>query len=483
MIFFQLSFRRVLLVLGALLLVSCANKATVRLEKLAKPAEQGNYVAAVEAVRKGQSSLYGSNSEYLYEFDLGLLFHYQGQWDSSIVHLAKAEQILEDLYALSVSNEALAILTNDNARPYRSRPYEEVWMQEMQILNYLAKGDRDGALVQVRRSQIAMQALQQKDNEKYHDDGAIRYISALAYEQGGASDDALISYFKTLEAYQQGNVSLPAQVHAVSWYNLRTGGRESDLAAVGFGAPASEAEAERLAQAGQEIVVVGYAGRGPVLDELRFWGTYVRDGLLVFHYKDPETGKEITDAWPAPGLPSGELAKAEKGQSSQSGTTLHINFAIPQMARRSSVSETFAVRVNSEYKGRTEAIADVQDLLARNLSEDRTAVITRTVIRVALRTIAAQTAKNQMQTDNPWVNLLTNVGADILADQLEEADLRVGLFLPRTLQMVRIPVAPGSHAVTVDVLDPSGRKIGEQAFEGVQVRKGQKTFLFVPSLR
>lgn len=467
--------RRALPLVGALLLVSCANKSLVRLEKLAKPAEQGNYVAAEAAVRKNQSDLYGSNSEFLYEFDLGLLLHYQGKWDSSIVHLGKAEKILEDLYARSVTNEALAILTNDNARPYRSRPFEEVWLQEMQILNYLAKGDRDGAVVQVRRAHIALQALQQKDADKYNDDGSFRYLAALAYEQQGDSpDDALISYFKTLQAYKNASVPLPPQVHEVAWHQLKTGGRESDLVGIGFGAPASESDAVELAQTGSEIVVVGYAGRGPVLDELRFWGTYVRDGLLVFHYSDPETGKEITQALPAPGLPPG---------SSQSGTTLHINFATPKMAKRSSVSESFAVRVNDKLVGRTEALADAQGLLAKNLEDERTAVITRTVIRVAVRTFAAQKAKEKLQTGNPLLNLLINIGTDVGADQLEEADLRIGLFMPRTLQLTRIPVAPGSHDVTVDVLDASGRKIGEQSYQKVSVRKGQKTFLFVPSLR
>jgi len=468
-------FGRTLLVLGALLLVSCANKSMVRLEKLYKPAEQGNFTAAIEGVRQNQSDLYGDNSEFLYEFDLGVLYHYQGEWDSSIVHLAKAEKILEELYARSVTNEAAALLTNDNARPYRSRPFEEIWMQEMQVLNYLAKGDADGAVVQVRRAHIALQALQQKDPDKYHDDGAFRYIAALAYEQvGDAPDDALISYYKTLEAYKSGIVPLPSQVHGISWHRLKNGGRESDLASIGFGPPASEENATALANSGSEIVVVGYAGKGPVLDELRFWGTYVRDGVLVFHYKDPETGKEVTDAWPAPGLPPG---------SSQSGTTLHINFAIPKMARRAALTESFAVRVGSELMGRTEAVSDLQNMLARNLEDEKTATITRTVIRVAVRTFAAQTAKEKLNTGNPWLNLLINIGADVGADQLEEADLRIGLFMPKTLQMTRIPASPGTHSVVIDVLDASGRKVGEQTFENVKVRAGKKTFLFIPSLR
>lgn len=465
------------------LLVSCANKSLVRLEKLSKPAAEGHFQEATLAVQEGQDDLYGSNSEFLYAFDLGVLFHYQGMWDSSLVYLSKAENILEELYARSVTNEALSVMTNDNLRPYRGRPFEELWMHQIQILNYLAKGDQDGAVVQVRRAQLAMQALEQKDSEKMNDAPSLRYVSALAYEQQGAIDDALISYFKTLQGFEKTHTPFPPQAYEFAWHQLQKGGRSSDLSESQWAAPASLMQAEQLDELGSEIVVVGYAGQSPVLDELRFWGTYVRDGVLVFHYNDPETGKQITDAWPAPGLPSSELSKAERGQNTRSGTTLHINFAIPKLSPRASVTESFAIRLNSQFVGQTEPLAHVHAQLARNLEEEKTAVITRTVIRVALRTLAAQTAKNQIQTSNPLLNLLTNIGTDVLSDQLEEADLRVGLFLPKTLQMARIPVAPGTHDLTLDVLDAHGRKIGEQSFKEVSVRPGQKTFVFIPSLR
>lgn len=470
---------RVLAVVGALLLMSCANKSMVRLEKLAKPAEEGKYEAALDAVRDGQDDLYGDNSTFLYEFDMGLLFHYNNQWDSSIVHLANAEKILEELYAVSVTNTAVATVTNDNARPYRSRPFEIAWMHSMQILNYLAKGNEDDAVVQVRRAQIALQALEQQDPGAFHDEGSLRYIAAMAYEQQGASDDALISYLKAMQAYgKDASVTMPGQVFDVSWNQLKAGGRESDLAPFDVANPPTPDKTAGLGESASELVLVGYAGRGPVLDELRFWGTYVRDGVLVFHYKDPESGKEITDAWPAPILPSAQ------GGGSGSGTTLHINFAIPKMLKRPSVTGSFAVRDTAAgYLGHTEAVADVQNLLGQALSDERKATITRTVIRVAIRTLAAQTAKNQVRTDNPLINLLTNIGTDVFADQLEDADLRTGLFFPQTLQMLRLPMQPGVHDVTIDVLDQAGRKIGEQTYSGIQVRKGRKTFLFVSSLR
>ena len=86
-----------------------------------------------------------------------------------------------------------AILTNDNVRPYRARPFEILLMYQYQILNYLAIGDLDGALVEVRRAQLAMERLYQKDKDKVNDSGWLRYLSAIVYEMSGEHDDAAIS--------------------------------------------------------------------------------------------------------------------------------------------------------------------------------------------------------------------------------------------------------------------------------------------------
>ena len=81
-----------------------------------------------------------------------MLYHYAGNNKESIKNFEKAEQVYEDLYTKSVTNEAAAIVTNDNVRPYRARPFEVLLMYQYQILNYLAIGDLDGALVEVRRA-------------------------------------------------------------------------------------------------------------------------------------------------------------------------------------------------------------------------------------------------------------------------------------------------------------------------------------------
>ena len=267
--------RLFLLLLSTILFSACANKSMTRYEALAPALEKKGFEGAIEKVVKEEKDLYGSNSQFLYYFDLGVLHHYNRNFDESIKNLAKAEKIYEDLYTKSVTNEAAALATNDNVRPYRARPFELLTMYQFQILNYLAKMDIDGALVEVKRSQIAMNALYQKDKDKVNDNGLLRYLSALVYELDGSVDDAAISYVNTVKAYKEGKLSLPGEVLEFVTESLKRNERENQLNSLNVSIPPGTPKATAVQELGQEIVVVGYAGHSPILGELYMQGTFV----------------------------------------------------------------------------------------------------------------------------------------------------------------------------------------------------------------
>ena len=118
-----------------------------------------------------------------------------------------------------------------------------------------------------------------------------------------------------------------------------------------------------------------------------------------------------------------------------------------------------------------------------NLKDDFAATMTRTAIRVVLRTIAAQAAKKAMKPDNALINFFTSIGTDVAQSQLEKADLRIALFLPNSFQMTRIPVEPGSHQVTVAAEGDAGNTVKVYDFGSVSVKKGEKKFIFVPAVK
>lgn len=427
---------RSLFLLCALLLASCASPSKLRDEKIGKPVEAGSYSTAISNIEKDKKKLYNTEDAFLFEFDLGILHHYNQDYEKSIRHFANAEGILDDLYTRSVTNEAAALLSNDNVRPYRSYPFEIQWLHKIQILNYLALGEIDGAAVQSRRALLAMQSLSEKEGDSFNESAALHYLIALSFERQKSDDDARIAYDNARKLFS--NSSFTPKL------------------------------AEEVPENEQEIIVVGYAGVSPVLAENKFWGTYA-SGLILLHYKDANGGSQ-TLSLIAPGIGD--------------GTTTTIQFAVPKMVDRPSQTTAFSVSVN-ESATITEPIANTRLSLKSDLESGESTMLLRTATRVILRTIAANKAKEKMASaaGGGAAGLLLSLGTDVATYAIENADLRLGTAMPLTLQMIRIPVEPGKHAVKIDVLDNYGRKTDTFLELNVNVKKGEKVFLFAPSLR
>ena len=429
----------ILILSFAIFLASCASPARLRAENVSKTASVGNYQAAIENIEKNKKKLYNSEDSFLLEFDLGVLHHYNQNFKESIKHFAYAEQIMEDLYSRSVTNEAAALLTNDNIRPYRPYPFEIQWLYQTQILNYFALGEIDEAVVEARRALLAIQSLQEKEADKFNESGTLQYLIALSYEWQKSEDDARIAYDNAKKSFANlGYIpKLAVQV------------------------PKNE----------QEIIVIGYTGLSPILEENRFWGTYVPNEALFLHYKDAN-GQSQTVL----------LAAMNLGGSDFSGRTLTIQFAIPKMVERESQNSIFAISVNGNSKT-AEIFSNTKNSIQKDLENNQTSMLIRTAGRVILRTIAANKAKSKINTGNGFADLALNIGTDLATGAIENADLRLGSALPETIQILRIPVEPGKHSVKIDILDKYGRKTGSFEEQVVNVKKGGKAFIFAPALK
>ncbi len=462
---------------------SCTTRSMRRIEKLADSTVENDFLSAIDIIRKNPK-LYGKTSLFLYHMDIGALFHYAGMYDSSTVHLQQASDIFNDLFARSITNEAVAVLTNDNIRPYRSKPYELVMLHEFLASNYLAKNNVDEALVETRQVQLMFDEWKRKNRsgEKYDSDGMFHYLSSIAYDAAGETSDAMISLYHSVKAFQEGPVALPTGLAPLARHLFMLNGRDDDIKLLNLSQPV-DSRAKEFTNHETEIVVIGYAGRGPVLEEQSWWGTWVKDGLLVVHHTGTN-GEEETMTLPAPSLPASELRKAEKGQKTKSGTTFHIKFALPALRTVPAKTRNFSVTCSgSEQKYTSVPFNNLDEQAQKYLDDTRGATVARTVVRVVLRTIAAQRAKAQIQTGSTAANLLLNIGTDILADQLEKADIRGCFLLPKEVHIVRIPVPAGTHTVEVAAKNADGAVLRTEVYRDITVANHQKKFVFCSSFK
>jgi len=458
-----------------LMLASCATKAQVRHKAMDSAFDGGDFIAMADSLKRNSKKLYGENGAFLFHMDLGVLYHYSGQYSESGKHFQQAAEIYHDLFTRSVSNEAAALLTNDNARPYRSKPYELTTLHQFAALNFMAAGDFDGALVESRKAQLLFnewERLGAKDG-KYHTDGMFHLMSSLAYERTDEPDNSLISLYKSVDAYKKGPVALPPEVEGFAYDRLMAGDRENDVTALGI---SSKGGANKWdAQQGQaEIVVVAYAGRGPNLVEENWYGTYIQGGRLQIHTR-PKEGVRLTLEIPAPPLPAGKGGPGQK---------VDVKISLPKLRNDVSRTSHFTGYLeDSDDTVESVVVNDFEKQAKKALDDAWGDIVARTVVRMIVRTLAANETKNRTQTSSPLLNVLTSVATDIATDQMERADTRMCFLLPQRIHVMRFPVEPGTHSVTLNAHDRSGRIMEHKTFDNIEVKRGEKKVLLHHSFR
>jgi hypothetical protein len=409
---------------------------------------QGRYTNAIQGVRANHKA-YGDKSEVLYNLDMGLLYHYAGQPDSSNAYLFAAEKEIEDLYTKSVSLAAASMLLNDNVLPYEGEDFEKVLVNVFLALNYAEKGEPDEALVEARKVDLKLRQYTKRyeGKNKYQEDAFIRYIAGVLYETGGEINDAFISYRKAYDAYE--TYAKEYGTHAprfllndlVRTATLLSFDEEAETYRSLGGAPYRGTGRDSAS-----IVLVAYAGKGPIKAE-------VRPSVTI-----PDT----------------------------SGTLHTFQIALPKFLPRYNGNRryTMAVRPAGETREAVRTDSDVAEnvtAIAAGTLEDRLSLIyLKSGGRALLKFLAAEKAKAELRkNDDKALNILGSLAVDLIVGATEQADVRSWRTLPAEVHLARVTLPPGKYTVSVTASD--GRFTLPD--ETVTLRRGHASFVIVDDVR
>ncbi len=117
----------------------------------------------------------------------------------------------------------------------------------------------------------------------------------------------------------------------------------------------------------------------------------------------------------------------------------------------------------------TQQVYNVEGVAVATLEKDFGALVARRVGGIAAKAVVA----DQVRQKNELLGSLTWIAMNIA----DRADLRHWSTLPQTIQMVRIPISPGSHKIVLQGQDYSGIPTAEFLETEVTVKAGQKTFV------
>ncbi|MCO7187132.1 MULTISPECIES: hypothetical protein [unclassified Pseudoalteromonas] len=269
-------------------------------------AQNGHYEQAKTTIETTYSAT-GKNKLLRY-LELGTLYHLEQQYELSNDNLDTAKAIIEEQYTVSVSEQALALLSGPTYTTFSGKAFHRPMINVFKALNYNALANQhptqrqyylDAALVEMRQLDTYLSTLTDETggydgkpsgdgltdsvmrilqpllapndllkNIDYKDDAFAHYISGILYESSNELDAARIQYQRAATAFEQGfakQYDLNSTVTQQAYSDLarvmrKAGGYGNELSALEekWGHSISNTK-----HAGPRLTVVQNAGIGP----------------------------------------------------------------------------------------------------------------------------------------------------------------------------------------------------------------------------
>ncbi|MGE6166043.1 COG3014 family protein [Aeromonas rivipollensis] len=372
---------------------------------------------AAEALPKVRESTPGDDTYVLDQLEKGRIAWLAGQDAISKQGFAAADSRLaweesQAKYRLSQGlAQAGSLLTNDQTMAYRAPDYERTMLHHYLALNYLQRGDAEGALVEVRRAnQVQERALKaradevrkaKEKSEESEADGEMRQLMS----RGAPELDRLIGRVKN--GFQ----------NAYTFY----------FSGVLYEAAGDLNDAWVDYQRGYQIAPDNQSLQDALLRLARLRGS--ADELK-------ETEKKVGRKAPPPAKGQGQLVVLfEDGLiparreiflplpiSTSSGDFRTFTVAVPYYDNRASDTGPLTVSVGKQA-GRTSSLVRLESLAAKDLQERLPGMLTRQALRlVAKEQLRRSAAKEGGDVGNILVGIFNTLS--------ERADTRSWLTLP-----------------------------------------------------
>lgn len=199
-----------------LFLSSCVSN-TALFKQVDSHVLHSEYQNALDLLEEKEDVFYTHKDLVLKSLDRGILYHYIGNYEKSNRELSNAENLIFEYFSKSISQSIQSFIINDTVIDYSGDPYEDIYTNIFMALNYIALGEIDEAMVEIRRFDTKLKNMASEYNKaqnianesaktdayfdemSFHNSALARYLSMLLYRADGNMDAAEIDlrYLKT----------------------------------------------------------------------------------------------------------------------------------------------------------------------------------------------------------------------------------------------------------------------------------------------
>ncbi len=127
--------------------------------------------------------------------------HLKGEWEESNEAIETAIRLLQRRPDFQLGSATGSLLLAEAAGRYNESGHELVTLHSLGMLNYMMLGEKSEALVEARRSDELLKAMEAGGGE-FAQDPLGRYLAAKLYESEGLFDDAYIDLLKAKQGFQ-----------------------------------------------------------------------------------------------------------------------------------------------------------------------------------------------------------------------------------------------------------------------------------------
>lgn len=375
----------------------------------------------------------------------GSVLQAQTRYKESAKNLQAADDHLE---LLDISNDTVGAIGqyiySDSATKYKASPTEKLALNELNMMNYLTKGNLQGAQVEARRFTLMRTYL--NDMDKVHAHGvAGSYLAGFLFEQLGDFNRALRYYDEALQRRNFVTLQKP-----VSQLASKSNYRGKILDTYIKGIPPETPKGIASEKGTGEILTVVCVGRVPHKKPER-----VPIGAVVGLY-----GSYIT----------GDIKVLSR--------SVFKTVVYPELVQTEDIFVTAAVEIDGRVVP-IELMSDLSAEIENEYEKLKPKIIGAALSRMITRAAAAEAARykgRQKSSGLGEVIALTVEGLLVVADK---PDTRSWTLLPGYIYVSRERVAAGQHTVEVGL---KGRAHEIRKMD-VQVPKGGFAAVVLTTLR
>lgn len=350
--------------------------------------------------------------------DRAIILQALDRYDLSSRDLEHADKHVEALdFSRSGLDDVGKYMFTDDAGPYKAPPYEKLLINTMNMINYLVRGDLNGARVEARRLAVMQKFISEREGHGLALSGPGSYLAGFIFERSGEAGEALRYYDEALQYGSYESLRDPVR---------RLSGRDP------YRSPRLR---KFIGEEGQELAPPPDDGTG----ELMVIVSYGRVPPKIA--KRIPIGLALTYA--ALYLSPAQSSKAN--YLAAQGLVTWVNFPTLGEAKGKYGIPHFMI---SGHPMPLEGVLAVDAEAQRAWKKVEGAVIASAITRMITRVVAGEATRQA--TGGGVVGALLSLGTQATMTALDTPDTRSWATLPARIAFGRVRLKPGTYQVVLE---------------------------------